>query len=712
MPDPLNEKAPEAGTSGAKKARTVRKATTRKIVPQLRSTSKSAPPTPIEPDFDAIARHIDTPLKKLVGARVERYVMWKFEWRNNKWTKPPYQTNGKYKADTTDPATWCTLDDAIDAYETGRFDGMGIVLGELSDSMWLAGVDLDGTAACEQWHDKLPATYVEISVGGIGTHALCIEDEPRPGKKRDGVEIYNGERYFTLTGQPLPTEKLRRLTAGRFDPLRIAMGFPLTMDEEAAGDEFKDELRGPLDAGDLTADERAMLAKLRKVKRAAEIYDDGVLLKGGVENEDLSERDHALVSEIAAACNTQDPHVINRLARASVCYRAKWDTLRGQQSWLGYTISHTLARKRSELKAEFAHTRKATSSSDDDGHDNPAPLLKPFAQALREYEPPSFLIQNVLPNRGLITVTGHPGSGKTTVMLLLAQCCLIKGSAVAHNLKLRVTHPIDKAAILCGDDYDGTVQRLQAYIRANIFEDATDKLLLMGRTQPLDEIVDQLATELDACGAELLVVDTGIAYAPSNVESENDAFGMQSFYNLLRELARNRLVVVCAHPPYNAKDNAAELRPRGSSAVLGTVDGNIAVWQQHGVVHMQSSPKWRGRGFSLQFALHLVDSGYKDPQTGEAILTPVCKPITEFDRVVVDTGRSFMVPLLRVYADAVTPPGRASIEAALGCSRDTVDNTRTRAVDEKLLRKLPGRTGGFEITEKGRATIANAALSQ
>jgi putative DNA primase/helicase len=63
-----------------------------------------------------------------------RWVLWKLVWKANKdgtgkWDKVPMTTTGR-GAKTNDPRTWSTFDDALAAYRTGRFDGIGFVLGD------------------------------------------------------------------------------------------------------------------------------------------------------------------------------------------------------------------------------------------------------------------------------------------------------------------------------------------------------------------------------------------------------------------------------------------------------------------------------------------------------------------------------------------------------------------------------------------------------
>src|SRR5262245_5173414 len=70
-------------------------------------------PTALPVLFDQI------PLELRQGRQL---VVWRYEWRNGHWTKPPFQPNGR-NADSTDPETWCTIEEATAAYLAGGWDG-------------------------------------------------------------------------------------------------------------------------------------------------------------------------------------------------------------------------------------------------------------------------------------------------------------------------------------------------------------------------------------------------------------------------------------------------------------------------------------------------------------------------------------------------------------------------------------------------------------
>jgi putative DNA primase/helicase len=164
-------------------------------------------PNYLKPDFD----QIPDDLKK-----VPNWVEWRGEAPKPgkaKWRKVPYiaQAGKPMAASATDPATWRSFEEAVQAYQSSQkharpFDGIGFVFdGEVGeDGLCYCGIDLDA------WTDKAQAifaklaTYTEISPSGNGVHAIS---RAAPFKqetcKTDALsaEAYCAGRYFTFSGR-------------------------------------------------------------------------------------------------------------------------------------------------------------------------------------------------------------------------------------------------------------------------------------------------------------------------------------------------------------------------------------------------------------------------------------------------------------------------------------------------------------------------------
>lgn len=151
------------------------------------------------------------------------WTLWKYVFRKGKWTKVPYQPNKK-EGDSSDPSKWTTYETAIDTYNNNKnlFDGIGFTF---DPSGPFSGVDFDDCInedgsiepAVEGYLNKLNS-YSEVSPSGKGIKVftkakLPVIIERDNGKIQQGfaqkkekpeVEIYYGERFFTVTGNVLP----------------------------------------------------------------------------------------------------------------------------------------------------------------------------------------------------------------------------------------------------------------------------------------------------------------------------------------------------------------------------------------------------------------------------------------------------------------------------------------------------------------------------
>ncbi len=120
--------------------------------------------------------------------------------------KIPHIAGGVGRASSTDSLTWRSFGEAVQALETGRYDGIGFVF---SSGDPFAGIDLDNcrnpeTGELEEWAEKIVRKlggYAEASPSGTGVH--IIVKGKAPNKKRGKVEAYSSERYFTMTGEVL-----------------------------------------------------------------------------------------------------------------------------------------------------------------------------------------------------------------------------------------------------------------------------------------------------------------------------------------------------------------------------------------------------------------------------------------------------------------------------------------------------------------------------
>ena len=162
-----------------------------------------APTSPTDRLPDVLA-----PLKAM-----SHWVIWKWEEKNGKRTKVPYQAaKPNRKAKTTDPRTWSDYATAVAAEHLA--DGIGFCL---QDSA-IASFDLDkcrNPETCElhRWAAAFvarAASYTEITPSGTGLRIIGFGSGDKVHRKQDviddvSLESYRkAERYICMTGDMLP----------------------------------------------------------------------------------------------------------------------------------------------------------------------------------------------------------------------------------------------------------------------------------------------------------------------------------------------------------------------------------------------------------------------------------------------------------------------------------------------------------------------------
>ncbi len=248
-----------------------------------------------------------------------QWVIWRWEERDGKATKPPYSAINGGLASSTDPSTWTTFDKAHAVSGEGDWNGVGFVFTEDDP---FAGADLDKCRnpvtgsidpKAREVVDALNS-YTEISPSGTGLHVICRGPLPPGGRKRGTLEMYDSGRYFCVTGEHLEGTPLTIEERGEELAALHAMTFAKA---EAKVTNTNVPVNGKLFLADAE-----LLEKARTAKDGAKF----TALMGGDWSgyPSQSEADSALCFILAFWCG-RDAARIDGLFRQSGLYRQKWD---------------------------------------------------------------------------------------------------------------------------------------------------------------------------------------------------------------------------------------------------------------------------------------------------------------------------------------------------------------------------------------------------
>ncbi len=129
------------------------------------------------------------------------FVVWRYTELDGKIKKPPYNPSTGTLATSIDPHTWGTLEQAVTALKTGRYNGLGFVFSEDDP---FTGIDIDHCVLNNRITPEAQAlitdlwSYTELSPSHTGLHILVAGTIPE-GRRKGNIEMYSKERYFTLT---------------------------------------------------------------------------------------------------------------------------------------------------------------------------------------------------------------------------------------------------------------------------------------------------------------------------------------------------------------------------------------------------------------------------------------------------------------------------------------------------------------------------------
>jgi putative DNA primase/helicase len=294
-----------------------------------------------------------------------QWVIWRYFWLadRQKWDKPPLNAKGGNAASTTDAKTWAPFLRALESYQLGNYEGIGVVL-ILENELF--SFDLDycrdpETGQIEPWALAIVRrlnTYTEISpsrtgIRGFGRGRLPAKD--RDGHKQGPIEVYTAGRYLTITGHHLES------TPPIIEPRQAELNtfYPEVFGAEAAhqgdiGTASRDGSSPRLDDDALL--ERAMAAK--NGEKCARLWSGDL-----GEYRSQSEADLALCSLLAFW--TQDAGQIDRIFRRSGLYRPKWERADYRQ----WTITKALAEGRQHWLAGMTRRLLAPEGDPWDGMD-------------------------------------------------------------------------------------------------------------------------------------------------------------------------------------------------------------------------------------------------------------------------------------------------------------------------------------------------------
>lgn len=392
-------------------------------------------------------------LEELRG--LKQWVCWKYVKRKgeDKPSKPPYNPKTGRMARADDATTWVTYDEAVAAAESGKYEGVGIMIPK-----GYVGIDLDHvlkngritTAAAEVMNTL--QSYTEYSPSGEGLHIICRGSMPAGRKKTAGFlgndfEMYDehSPRYFTVTGNAArdwPIEERTEAAAAlhrRFWPQEKPTGEKAAAPADRSREKPSFELYD-----DLEVIKRDMFNSQNGAEIRA-LWDGnmtGYLKPNG--EPDHSSADLALVNHLYF-WSYGDTGITDMLFRQSGLMRPKWDERHGRATYGELTIEKaaTLITPR-KSPAQLAKEREEAAAAADLGRFKPQNVEQyllaggfgkdlDYFRSYRDRKTGFVQIDRYLTlYPGLAVIGGVSSLGKTSFCVQLADQLLDHGETVLY----------------------------------------------------------------------------------------------------------------------------------------------------------------------------------------------------------------------------------------------------------------------------------------
>jgi hypothetical protein len=298
--------------------------------------------------------------------------------------------------------------------------------------------------------------------------------------------------------------------------------------------------------------------------------------------------------------------------------RSKWLSFSTKRS-AGVTIKTLFSRAQSAgWKNPMAGNSSAPQAS--------APVSKLIAETgeafVAGFKPPEYTIEGILLRGYLYGITGKSNAGKTAIAVSLA-ACVGAGKPFGRHQSV-----VGRVLYLAGENPEDIRLRIKAYCVSMFLPQAFNNVTFVSRSFSISQHFAELMELSESVGGfDLVLVDGKTSFFTGDEENDNtQAYAQALELRSLTRLVGLPSVAVLCHPN-RAVEGAEGLLPRGGSAFLNELDGNLTAWNSGGVVSL-SQNKIRGADFE-PVKIKLDVFVFPDIKTnfGTPITSVIAKPL-------------------------------------------------------------------------------------
>ncbi len=265
--------------------------------------------------------------------QLNNWCVWKFENRNGKRTKIPFNAATGEFAKSNDKSTWSSYETAVNAEGV---DGigfffeppyLGIDIDDIDDDLhrFKQGDKLDNIVS--EFNEAFKS-YTEVSPSGNGLHIIVKGKIPGSRRRKGNIEMYDSGRFFTMTGKNIGKYKDVTEVSEQVFKTIYKKYLPDNTIKYPTTNNYQENIHN--------LSEIDIINEIYNSKQA-KLFDD--LMKGNYEPyyTSHSEADMALANILAFWC-AKDYSQMDSIFRQSNLYRDKWDEKRKNSTYGEQTL--------------------------------------------------------------------------------------------------------------------------------------------------------------------------------------------------------------------------------------------------------------------------------------------------------------------------------------------------------------------------------------
>ena len=240
--------------------------------------------------------------------------------------------------------------------------------------------------------------------------------------------------------------------------------------------------------------------------------------------------------------------------------------------------------------------------------------------------PPDYLVDGLLQEAFLYSLTGATGAGKTAITLRLAASTALGVVFANRETKKR------RVLYLAAENPADVRMRWIALAQQMDFDANTIEVYFVEGAFKISQMGARLKDEAARCGGEfgLVIIDTGPVFYEGDDENNRTQQGRHAemLRGLIDIIPGKPAVFANVHPIKNAQPD--NLLPAGGGSFLNEVDGNLTATKTDNTTELHWQGKFRGVEFApMHFMIRTVTHERLKDSRGRLIPTVVCDWISD-----------------------------------------------------------------------------------